>query len=170
MFELLDLILNYSDLSQIGDNFNKVFGTFVSVYNNYRENNKKLLRDFSRGLIVFCAKIVVKTNSGALANVLGDAFGFIISELCDYLTDLDNNKNKKLVTYAYCMIMTDYYKLFNHEQLKFFTQKLITHLEKFNKILGLNTDRILDTEISYNSNTYNKLINADIKVYDINIG
>jgi hypothetical protein len=170
MFEFLDIILNYCDLNKIGNNFNQAFKTFVSFFNNYTENNKKLLRDFSRGLVVFCAKIVVKINSEALASVLGESFGFIISELCDYLTDLDNNKNKKIVTYAYCMIMTDYYKLFTHEQLKFFTHKLITHLEKFNKVLGFNAERLLDTEICYNSNTYNKLMNADIKVYTTKLG
>jgi hypothetical protein len=136
----------------------------LTVYNSYRENNKKLLREFSRGLVIFCAKIVIKINSNALVNLLGDAFVPMLNELCDYLTDLDNNKNKKLVTYAYCMIMNDYFTMFNIDQLKFFTHKLITHLEKFNKNMSYFMDKILDNEISYNSNTYNKLGNADIKV------
>jgi hypothetical protein len=136
------------------------------MYNNYKENNKKLLRDFSRGLIVFFAKFIIKTNSEILLDMLGEnVFVYLLNELCDYLTDLDSSKNKKLVTYAYCMIMNDYHSKFNIEQLKFFTSKLISHLEKFNKIMNIGVEKLLDNEISYNSNTYNKLQNGDIKVY-----
>jgi hypothetical protein len=164
-FELLDNILNYLDFNSTYANYKQIFYNLFTTYNSYKENNKKLLRDLSRGLVVFIAKFLIKTNSGVLLDVLGEnAFVYLLNELCDYLTDLDNNKNKKLVTYAYCLIMNDYYSKFNIDQLKFFTAKLISHLEKFNKITDVNYENMLTIEISYNSNTYNKLQNADIKV------
>jgi hypothetical protein len=165
MFDLLDIILNYSDINSNYNSLKQVFYHIVSMYNNVKENNKKLHREYSRCLVVFIAKFEIKTNSATLLDVLGDAFVFILAELCDYLADLDSNKNKKLVTYAYCLIMNDYFTKFNIDQLKFFTTKLISHLEKFNKIMGIGIERMMDNEINYNSNTYNKLLNAEISVY-----
>ncbi len=169
-FEILDYILNSFDINRIYNNFKQLFSDLIILYNNLKETNKKLHRDFSKSMVTFLAKFVIKTNSQFLVDLLGHSFVSVLNDLCDFLTDLDNSKSKKLVTYAYCLIMNDFYRMFDVEQLKFLTKNLISHLEKFNKLFSsLNYDKIFDNEISYNSNTYNKLQNADINVIFIYI-
>jgi exportin-2 (importin alpha re-exporter) len=171
-FDLLDSTMNFFDFNFIFENIKSVVYNLVLIHKNIKETNMKAYREFSKLLIVFLSKLLIKTNSKLLIEILeGISSGLTVSllaELCEFLIDLDSNKNKKLVTYAYCQIINDYYSAFGIDTLRLFTWKLIQHLEKFYKI-NLNSygaiEKLFDSQdFSYSANNYNKLHNADISV------
>jgi hypothetical protein len=170
--ELLDALMNYFDFSLIFENIKNVFYNIIVIHKNIKETNKKAYREFSKLLIVILSKLLIKTNSKVLIEIL-ERFSSgltvtLLSELCEFLIDLDSNKNKKLVTFAYCQIINDYFSAFDIDTLRLFTYKLIQHLEKFYKI-NLNSlgdvNKLFDTQdFTYSANNYNKLFNADVAV------
>jgi len=170
--ELIDALMNYFDFSLIFENIKNVFYNIIVIHKNIKETNKKAYREFSKLLIVFLSKLLIKTNSKVLIEILeGFSSGLtvtLLSELCEFLIDLDSNKNKKLVTFAYCQIINDYFSAFDIDTLRLFTYKLIQHLEKFYKI-NLNSlgdmNKLFDTQdFTYSANNYNKLFNAEVAV------
>jgi hypothetical protein len=171
-FDLLDSLINFFDFSLIFENIKGVIYNLIVIQKNIKETNKKAYREFSKLLIVFFSKFLIKTNSKVIIEILeGISSGLTVSllaELCEFLIDLDSNKNKKLVTFAYCQIINDYYSAFDVTTLRLFTLKLIQHLEKFYKI-SLNSlgevEKLFDTQdFTYSANNYNKLFNADVIV------
>lgn len=141
------------------------------IYNNLKENNRKLYREFSKMLLVFISKTLIKTNNKAVIEILEGVSQnltvFLLAELCDFLTELENNRQKKLVTYTYCSIINDFHSLFQVDVLRLFTLKLIRHLEKFYRpSTSLSFfDTSITEDYAYEANNYNKLLNADVKVY-----
>lgn len=174
-FELLDSLINFFDFTLIIDNIKGTIYNLIVIQKNIKETNKKAYREFSKLLIVFLSKLLIKTNSKILIELLeGISSGLTVSllaELCEFLVDLDSNKNKKLVTFAYCQIINDYFSAFDIDTLRIFTWKLIQHLEKFYKI-NLNSlgemEKLFDTQdFTYSANNYNKLFNADVNVINV---
>jgi len=172
VFDLLDSVINFFDFNFLFENIKNVLYNLLVNHKNIKESNKKAYREFSKLLIVFLSKLLIKTNSKVLIEILeGISSGLTVSlltELCEFLIDLDSNKNKKLVTYAYCQIINDYYSSFDVDTLRLFTWKMIQHLEKFYKI-NLNTlgdiEKLFDSQdLTYTANNYNKLLNAEITV------
>jgi hypothetical protein len=137
-------------------------------------NNKKAFNEFSKILVLTISKILIKTNSNTVVSLLeGVNSGLtvaLIKELSFYISDLENKMHKKLVNYALCCLIADYYQSFDQETLVLFTLKLVKHLEQFakvNKIGSQNMDQLLgegNQDLSYAANNYNKLINAEVKV------
>lgn len=173
-FELLDLIINFFDYPLISNKIKLLFYNFMVINNNLKVNNKKAHKEFSKILIVFLAKLIIKTSVKDVIELIESASQGLtvnlLTELCEIIMDLDNNKNKKLVTYAYCSIMSNFYSSFDPDTLRLFTLRLIQHLERFYKVnlksLGGDMDKLLEQgqDLSYAANNYNKLFNAEVKV------
>lgn len=167
-FELLNYLINFFDFNLLFEYIKNLLFKMFGLYNNLRENNKRAFRDLSKLLVVFFSQILIKTNSKNLANLMESiATGLtdsMLRELSEVIIDLDSQKNKKLVTYAYCSIITDFCADFDRETLKFITYKLVQLLEKFNKLNLSSLTKVEDEDLSYASNNFNKLINAEIKV------
>lgn len=174
VFDLLDGLLSSFEMNYLLENLKQLIAKFLGIYNSLKENNKKAFREFSKILLVFFAKIVIKSNAKYLVEIIeGASQGatvHLLFELSDNLIDLDRILDKKLVTYMLCSIMLDFHSNFDNNLLRHFIMKLIEHCEKFMKFnlstYAGNMDKLIEfgQDLSYAANNYNKLINAEIKV------
>jgi hypothetical protein len=149
-----------------------MFFELLVVYQSLKENNRKLFIDFSKQLIVFFSKFLIKNSAKTLIELLESiskgSTTILLKDLCEQLPDLENNKDKKLVNYAYCIILNDYHTSFGVEDLKLLTKKLITHLTKFNRYgsnISFNDNQFkLGEDCAYDGTNFNKILNAEVKV------
>jgi hypothetical protein len=148
-----------------------MFYDLLILYESIRDNNQRGFIDFSRQLVVFFSKFLIRTSTKTLIDLLeGLAKGsttVLLRDLCQQLPDLENNRDKKLVNYAYCAILNDYHFHFDTEILKFLTKKLITHLTKFNKYgssININDNMFKEDCIFEGNSHFTKILNAEIRV------
>jgi hypothetical protein len=152
---------------------NQSFYELLTLYQSYREHNRKIFIEFSKQLVIFFSKFLIKNSTQTLITILEGisqgATAVLLKDLCEQLPDLENNKEKKIVNFAYCSIISEYYMIFDTETLKFLTKKLITHLAKFNKYgsnvsINDNIFKLGDDTCAYAGNTFNRILNAEVKV------
>ena len=169
-FELFDCLTNSLEPSHYLEDIKNFFIILLSTYSNLRNSNVKLFREFSKYLIVFFAKISLLLGNKTLFELLEAAAPNsimpLLSSLLDFLPDLNDNKNKKLVTYMYCLIINEFCVQFDVETLKYFGLKLIQHLQKFNRtnFSSMYNNNDLETELNYTANSHNKLFNSETRV------
>jgi hypothetical protein len=171
-FDLIDRVINTLDLQFLMNHIKNLFFELMCIFNNLKENNKKAYREFCRILLTFLCKLMVKSNSKFVVDLIESVSQGLtmplLMGLSEYLVDVET-KYKKLATYAICTFLTDFCSSFDLPTLKFFSQKLVEHLEKFTKtklsIYCGGIDKLMEgNDLSYAANNYNKLVNAEIKV------
>lgn len=169
-FELFDSLADSLDQTTYLEIIKSLFAVLLNTYDSLKQTNKKLYIEFCKYLVVFTAKISIKVGNDSLFQILEAAAPNsimpLLMSLLDHLPDLNNNKNKKLVTYMYCLIINEFCSQFDHETLKYFGIKLIKHLQKFyqTNFNSMYINKDLETELNYTANSYNKLYNAEVKV------
>jgi hypothetical protein len=171
-FDLLEYLINYFDINQIFQSIKESFYNLLVIYQSLQGGEKKQIIEFSRQLVVFFSKFLIKNSPKVLIDILESisqgATTILLRDLCSQLPDLDNNRDKKIVNYAYCSILNDYYSLFDTETLKYLTKYVITHLTNFNKYginVNINDNKFkLGEDCTYDGTSFNKILNADVKV------
>jgi hypothetical protein len=170
-FELIDVLLNAFPIDQqIIDNLKALLQATLFIHENLKQNNYRAYGEFSKVLLVFLAKFLIKTSDEAFIQMLESiqegTTVRLLYELCDFLPQLDSHRNKKIANYALCVILNNHYNKFDLSILVQFGVKLNSYLEKFSKLslTGYGGESIFDTpDLSYAANNYNKLINAECK-------
>lgn len=173
-FELAEYLICFLNSEYIKDQIYGMIYNLLIIHKSLKEgSNKKGCMEFSKLLLIFISKLIIKNGSKLLVDILeqitpGLTVQLII-ELSEFMIDLDEVKNKKYVNYAYCLLINDYYSVFDINMLRLLTEKLIKHLERFNKsklnFFG-DIDKVFG-QCAYEENSCNKLYNAEIKVSNV---
>lgn len=171
--DLLELILNLFELEFNYDHWMDTVNRLIYIYINLQNNNRRVYVEFSKILVVFLSKFLVKTNSKVLTDLIEPVFPgkviLLLSELSEFITELDLEE-KKLTNFALCSYLIDFYNSFDFDNLKLFTRRLIKNLEsisKFNLGSRVMVKQLSYHDPSYNAKSYNKIVNAEIKVRKI---